>query len=299
MSDAYIVCIMVRCGEIGTKALETFHKHHPNLVVNIYCSYDDIKYIPQHKNQVLHIIAKDSDIYTAFNSGHKGTAMVYAKAILEAPCRKIVHFDSDIYFRQNIVDDIIDKLDEYDIVGPIRNYKHNPNKRDDVRNLEQIYPNGFEITQTYCFGFNRDKINITDHAILSEMCNAIPVGLEHNVIDFFDPVAFTILKNGGKVYHYDIDFVGGCDFYGKRINKYGKPNTIFDVGDALIHFAGIGSGQNFVNMLQTGQNIYVPQFYVSWSIKRYDIYCKLFLNREILEKNEEEYIIPEIKPLLN
>lgn len=289
--DAYIFCIMVRCGEIGIKALETFHQHHPHLTVNIYCSDEDIQFIPQHDKQKIHVIDKNTNIYNGFNSGHLGTAMVYAKAILESPLNKIIHFDSDVYFRHNIIDTIIDKLDDHDIVGAIRNYKHNPNNRNDVRHLP-------DITQTYCFGFNKSKITITDFNLLTAMCQGNPVGLNHTVIDFFDPVAFHMINNGAKVYHIDNDIMGGCNYYGKRENKYLIPNKIFDVGDAIIHFAGIGSGQNFVKMTQEKRHINVPLSYVNWCIKRYDIYSKIFFKRPILPLNDEDDIIPEIEVLL-
>lgn len=289
--DAYVLCIMVRCGEIGRKALESYHKFH-NDKVHIYCSKEDLEFIPQHDNQQIHIIELNTDIYNAFNAGHRGTAMVYAKAILESPCNKIVHFDSDVVFRQNIIDDIVYRLDEYDIVGPIRNYKHNPNNRNDVRHLP-------DITQTYCFGFNRDKIGVSDFNILTDMCQGRPWGLDHNIIDFFDPVAFTILNNGGKVYHLDNDTIGGCNYYGKRENKYGEPNTVFDVGDAIIHFAGVGSGQNFHRMMAHNKQINVPQGYVDWCLKRYDVYCKLFLHRAVLNQNDIDHLIPQIHNILS
>jgi len=289
--EAYILCIMVRCGEIGIKALETFHQHHPHLKINIYCSEEDLQYIPKHDNQIIHVIDNNTDIYNAFNSGHLGTAMVYAKAILESTKPLIIHFDSDVYFKTNIIDDIIDKLQNYDLVGPIRNYKYNPNNRNDVRHLP-------DITQTYCFGFNRNKITITNFNILTKMCQGNPIGLNHSVIDFFDPVAFHILNNGGKVYNYDNNIMGGCNYYGKRENKYTITNKIFDVGDAIIHFAGIGSGQNFIKMSQQNIPINVPDSYVNWCVKRYDIYSKLFFNRPIFQTNDEDYLIPEIRKII-
>lgn len=290
MNNAYVFCIMVRCGKIGKVALESYHQHH-NHLVHVYCAKEDVKSIPEHQNQVLHIIDNETEIYKAFDSGHKGTAMVYAKAILESPFDKIIHFDSDVFFRTNIIDDIIAKLDDYDIVGPIRNYKHNPNNRDDVRHLP-------DITQTYCFGFNKKKLPTTNFETLSAMCQGSPIGLNHNIIDFFDPVAFTIINNGGKVYHIHNDVIGGCDFYGKRHNKYPETNAIYDVGDAIIHFAGIGSGMNFHTMILNNQHINVPRTYVTWCLMRYDIYSRLFFNTTIIENNENLHLIPELAKVL-
>jgi hypothetical protein len=291
MSNLHIYTEIIRCGQIGTQAISSFHKHH-NLKLNIYCSDDDLQYIPDNSNNIIHIIQKNSELYNNFNEGHKGTSHLWTNLILDLPneIKYLIHFDSDVFFFGNLVDDIIKELENYDLVGPIRPYKNNPNlqineRRDDVLN-------------TFCFGFNRDLIKMRDKKILWNWVRGFPVNFPHKVIDFFDPVSFHILYNGGKIKFIDENTIGGINYLFSRKNKHEELNAIFDVGDKIIHFASVGSGQNFNNMLQNKKKINVPMSYIKFALERFDIYSQLFFNKKVINSDKNDILVDKLKKLI-
>jgi hypothetical protein len=293
MDSLYIFTEIIRCGVIGYQAISSFHKYH-NLPLHIWCSEDDVKHIPPHANNIIHVIDKSSELYKDFDEGHKGTSHLWTNLILELPqsYTHLLHFDSDVLFLGDMVQTIIDYIPEYDLIGSIRNYIHNPNNCDNVRHLP-------DIVQTYCFAFNRTLIPEKNKHILWNWVRGYPVNFPHEVIDYFDPVSFTILRNGGKIKHIDNDIIGGTDLLGTRKNKHEELNSMFDVGDKIIHFAGVGSGLNFCNMIAKNKKISVPSFYVKFGMERYDLYSQIFFNKRIVDSNINDEIVEKFKKFMN
>lgn len=297
MEDYYIFTEIVRCGLIGKIALESYHKYHTKKV-HVFGREEDFKFIDKHPNTIFHIFDKSDEIVHAFDKGHLGTAMVWTKVILElsGSNNKIIHFDSDVVFRGNIIDDICEKLNTYDIVGSMRNYPNNPNKRDDVRHLQ-------DITQTYCFGFNKQFNYIKEYHLLARF---VENTLDQNVvmemmykyrqynyvptIDYFDPLAFCMIKNGAKLFIYHVDILGGCTDLGTRINNYGILNKHMDFGDKISHFASLGSGLNFLTMMQNNKQIQVEKWYVEYALKKLDLYLRVFYNTNCLERDKNDFL---------
>lgn len=272
--EPFIFTEIYGCAKIGRIALDSFSVHHPATTIHIYGTPNDFQHIEQRANFILHDISREKIILRNFNYGHLGTASLWAKVILERKEKYIIHFDSDVIFRNKVIDDMVSKLiNGYSIVGPIRTYKNNPNNRDDVRYLP-------DLSQTLCFGFDREKITGYHYSTLMKMCQGSYNPLGHPVLDFFDPVMFDILHNGGTIYHLNQDEFGGCDFYGKRINKYPKINALIDFGDKLAHFAAVGSGMYYYN---NKSKIFsnVPKSYVDFAIEKYTIFCKIFYHENL------------------
>lgn len=295
--DVFVYSEVVRCGVIGRIAYKTFHQFH-NRKLHLFGRKEDFQFIEEHPNNVLHILEDDSEIVKAFNAGHKGTAMVWSKVILEQPEDLIIHFDSDVVFRGNLVDDIANLLQQgHTLVGGIRNYPNNPNKRDDVRSLP-------DLTQTYCFGFNKKNNYIQDFDLLYPMVqNALTVPIAKKLmetypskymylptIDFFDPLAFCLLKEGGTVCIIHNDIIGGTRPEGDRINKYGELNKDLDFGDKIVHFASVGSGLNFLNMMKRKETIQVEEWYVKYALGKLDLYMRLFYNTTILPPGQNDFL---------
>ena len=155
-----------------------------------------------------------------------------------------------------------------------RNYKYNPNNRDDVRHLP-------DVVQTLCFAFNRELIGNYNEQTLTRMCKGAYNPLGHPIIDFFDPVSFDILNNGGKISFLNHDDVGGVNQEGSRVNKHkhNNGNTPFkiDFGEKLVHFSGVGTGMN----IHTNKNVNVPSSYASYCLDRYALFCKIFYNEDV------------------
>jgi hypothetical protein len=302
-TDYFIFSEIVRCGVIGRIAYDTFHRFHPTLKLHIFGRKEDFEHIIEHPNNICHYLDEFPEIIKAFDSGHRGTSRVWAKAILEAKEDYIIHFDSDVVFRGDMVNDIIEALQTHSIVGGVRNYPNNPNNRDDVRHLP-------DLTQTYCFGFDKRFIYVTNQEVLSRFIeNTIdndilykikqeyPDYIHVPVIDFFDTLAFNMLFKGATIKIMDNDIIGGINIDGKRINKYGILNRDMDFGDKIVHFASVGSGLNFLKMIQTGTPINVPSCYVEYALGKLDLYMRLFYNNKILNDEKNKTFLEMYEPL--
>lgn len=303
MDNTFIFTEIVNCGKIGKIALDSFHKYH-NYKVHIYGTKEDFEYIDTHPNNVF--IEIEANILNAFKYGHRGTAMLWEKAILETEHNQIIHFDSDTIFRENIIDEILSIAKDYDIIGPIRNYHHNPCKRDDVRHLA-------DLCQTNCILFKKDKINLQKSVFkisdlnpsfvfkyikyqIKKLLGKVPLSefaqkiygsyplYRFKTLDFFDQVMFDMIRNGARIYHLSENEVGGCDKYGKRDNKFTNINNFptpykIDFGNKLVHFSCVGSGMNFYNNREAVKN--VSESYVHCALDRYALFCKIFYNKDI------------------
>ena len=206
--------------------------------------------------------------------------------------------------RKRLVQDVIDKLKDYDLVGGLRNYPNNPHKnRDDVRGLP-------DVTMTYCFGFNKEKIyvkepellrrlveNSLDNETVMELMKRYPQYRYFPTLDYFDPVAFTMLREGATIHLIHSDIMGGTNEMGQRINKYGILDEHLDFGDKIVHFSSVGSGLNFLTMIQKGQEIKVPIWYVEYAMGKLDLYMRLFYGTKILPDDKNEKFLKYEKPL--
>jgi hypothetical protein len=310
MKDFFIYTEIVRCGQIGTIAIRSFFVFHPKVKIHVFGLESDRqaiaefpasqivfhsldkpdpkleKWPPGFINQ-LKMKRRSRQIAENFNHGHLGTASLWAHLIQTRPEKYLIHFDSDVIFRAEALSDITKRLSKgYDIVGPPRSYKNNPNDRDDVRHLT-------DLTQTLFFGFNRRKITPQTYPVMTKMCQGLfnPLGFPN--IDFFDPVEFDILNNGGKIFYLSTDDYGGCSLKGSRVNKYPKVNAIVDFGDKLSHFSAVGSGMNFYNNRE--QISEVPDSYVKYGLEKYAVYVKLFYGEDIDVKYDKRKYAPLFK----
>jgi len=327
--DPFIFTEIVNCGKIGKIALDSFHKHH-DYKVHVYGTKSDFENISHHKNNVL-IEVEDNILEGYRNNGHVGTALLWEKVIKNCEIKYMLHFDSDTIFRGNIVSEMIEKSKEYDIIGPIRNYHHNPHNNDSVQYLT-------DICQTNCILFNKHKISkkyvedgfkeskisqnalalmsikrlykllkyffkkysgITTMSEFAQMIHGSYPLFYFETLDFFDQVMFDMVMNGATIYHLNFNEVGGCDEYGKRdnifkeINNFPTPYKI-DFGSKIAHFSCVGSGMNFYNNKDSTRNI--SPTYVECAIDRYALFCKTFYNEELnipLDKYEKIFSIKD------
>lgn len=287
MNNVFIYTEIYNCGKIGRIFLDSFCKYHPNETIHVYGTPKDFAVIIPKPNIVFLDISKNTTILNAFNNGHLGTAMLWALLIKERPEKYLIHIDSDVICRKECISDLFAGINEgFDLIGPIRNYKHNPNNRDDIRHLA-------DVTQTLFFAFNRELVSTKwSYDLLTSMCRGNDNPLGHSVIDFFDPVMFDILNNGGKIKILSMEDYGGCDYYGKRnTNSFPEANQIIDFGQKLAHFSAVGSGMHYYH---NWSKINVPQSYMTYAVDKYALFCKIFYNEDICKIDTARY-----KPLLN
>lgn len=279
MNNFFVFTEAYGCGRILKKCLESYFKYHDHKV-NVFGTSKDFKELGKFKNVEYWELSDDNELRECFKHGHLGTAHLESRVIREFSndYKYLIHFDSDLIFMKESISLLTDKLDEgYDLVGPRRCYKNNANGRGDLSNIE-------DVVQTYFHAFNKEKISQFDFNILRSMIVGFYNPIGHPTLDYFDPVSFDILKNGGKIFFLDPDLVGGLNEDGKRINKFSDLNSDMDFGDHLCHFAGIGSGMKFT---RDGAGS-VPQSYVDWAKSRYSLYMKLFYGEDT-EYDIEKY----------
>ena len=84
---------------------------------------------------------------------------------------------------------------------------------------------------------------------------------------------------------------------GQRINKYGVLDEHLDFGDKIVHFSSVGSGLNFLTMIQKGQEVKVPIWYVEYAMGKLDLYMRLFYGTKILPDDKNERFLKYEKPL--
>lgn len=282
--DVFIFAMGYNCGKVLNKMLESFHEHH-DAKIHLFGTYKDFKDSMKHRNNEYIEVSTDSQLKEYFKQGHLGTSYIWTKVMKGeyGKYKKIIQIDSDVIFREECLSDIFSKFDEgYDLIGPRRLYENNKCGRDDVRGLGLP-----DVVSTYFLGVNLDKVSEYDFNVLHKMIVGYHSPFGHPIIDFFDPVSFDIIiKNQGNVFYLDNKDYGSADENGSFDNGFPKMNDLYDFGNKMIHFAGIGSGMNFY--YNGSEN--VPPTYTEWAKKRFSLYMKVFYNKDIeFEYEQDDY----------
>jgi len=267
------------CGKIAYKALESFYKHH-DLPVHVIGRPEDFESLQEFDKAVFVDVSNDQQLQEDYKHGHFGTARIFTNAIRQkyADKRYVIHFDSDVIFREESISDIISGFEEdYQLIGQRRAYKHNKCNRDDVREYKDTIGTCF-------FGVDTNFISYLDFDTVQKMVAGYYSPLQHPILDFFDPITFDVIYNKGKVKYLSHWDYGASDELGNWGNDHSELNELFDCGNKFIHFAGIGSGMNFHN---NGYDS-VPKSYAEWAINRYALYVKAFYDEEIGRSVKEE-----------
>lgn len=271
MSEYFIFTESYNCSDILKHCLKSFYKYHDDQV-HVFCTKNDLNELKEFKKITPILIEENSDIDILYSQGHAGTARIFAESILKhsGDVNNIIHFDSDLIFKQECITNIKLKFKEgYDLIGPVRPYKFNLNGRNDIRHMQ-------DVVATCFLGFNKLKISIKDISDLADYINGKPFK-GRAILDFFDNISFDILDNGGKIHIFDHNQTGGPDKYGNRKNIHGVLNEDLDYGNWFIHFAGVGSGSKVYKKGYESTN----KGYSMWALKRYAIYKSLIENIEI------------------
>jgi hypothetical protein len=279
--DIFVFAIAYNCGKVLNKMLESFHEHH-DAKIHVFGTHKDFKDALRHPNNEYIEVSTDEQLKEYFKQGHLGTSYIWAKVLSGeyGNYSRVIQIDSDVIFRKECLSDITNKFDEgYDLVGPRRPYRNNKCGRDDIRHLD-------DVVSTYFIGVNLKKISKYNFNTLHRMIVGYYCPVGNPILDFFDPVSFDIIRNDGKVFYLPFEDYGSTDENGNSDNGFTKLNDLFDFGNKIIHFAGIGSGMNFYY----NGNGNVPATYTEWAKKRFSLYMKVFYNEDIeFEYEEEDY----------
>ena len=133
----------------------------------------------------------------------------------------------------------------YDIVGHRRRYKNNPHNN-------PIFDKYDDVFSTCCFLWNTNKVTKRNFTDFEAMCRGALNPLGHPIIDFFDPVSFDILHNGGKPYYIEDA----------------------EMHEKWEHFSAVGSGMVYYKNPESRKN--VSPTYVQAGLDGYKIFCNRF-----------------------
>ena len=273
-NDTFIFTICYNCGKILKKALETFFQFHPDQKVHVFGTAKDFKELKGFTQNLEFIeLSGDDSLRELYKNGHAGTAYIVAKVLKKeyGNYTKIIHFDSDVVFREECLSDITKGFEEgYDLIGQRRSYEKNRCNRNDLTGIPDAIGTCF-------FGMNLDKLPEHDFSTLHRMVAGYYNPHAHPILDFFDPVTFDVLYKGGKIKYLDFNEYGASNADGSWANEYPELNLLFDFGRKFVHFAGIGSGMNFY---YNGDGS-VPSSYSDWAKERFSLYMKLFYNEDL------------------
>jgi hypothetical protein len=275
----------INCPEICVNAIKSFTASHKDLKINVFLTLEDLEHIrskipDKDMENILFNIVNDNMKTIYRQNGHQGTAILWNHVIQYSKENnmKIIHVDSDVYFRGDIVYDIISYMESgYDIVGGCRPYG-------DFNRLNNTQIR--DTVSTYCFGYNPKFISsvlLDNDDIIIAMLRGFYNPLGHRVMDFFDPVTFHMLEGGANMKHIDKEVIGYLDTNMDQ-NSYAKKLKILDVAEKIIHFSAVGSGLAY---RKGNKKTNVPMTYIEAGIKSLEFYEYLFYNKEFNGMTEQ------------
>lgn len=288
MKKTFIFTEAYNCGKIARVAIESFLKFHRDTTINVFGKDSDFKEIGLNLNSVNYIdLEDDVNLESLYKNGHDGTAYIFASVLLKkfGEYERIIHFDSDVLFREECISDIEEGFNQgYHLIGQRRNYEKN---RPGIDSLYGQSLKGIPDTIGTCFfGMSLNKLTIRDFEIVRRMCLGKISLTGEPILDFFDPVSFHVMHNSGKVLYLPSEDYGGGDSDGNWDNGFHGLNLLCDFGKKLVHFAGVGSGLNFT---RNGAGN-VPASYSDWAVGRYNLYSMIFYGESDGPYDAEAYL---------
>jgi len=284
------------CPLIGSIAIRSFLHHNPRHMLNVFAYKDDIRLLPSSDRVLYHTFPMHSrvgdcmqlflsniseefclsegSIKNHFQHGHRGTSAVWAYILKRfSNYDSLIHFDSDIIFTGPAIELLLEKADDFDLIGQCRPYKNNMCGNDSVRSKP-------DLVQTCCFlfkpVFSPSIYRLPQKALAKAIQGKFRVS-GHSLLDFFDQISFEPLRCGAQIHHMTVDDFGGIDMHGSRSSAFSSMNNYstdfkIDVGRFLIHFSAVGSGYNiWKNGASSGSSSYD-----NYALSRFLLYMHCF-----------------------
>jgi hypothetical protein len=276
MNDrSFIWTEAIGCGEILNPMLNSYLAHHA-APINVFVYEEDLVHVPESNIIIPHVISNQSNSLVPrhilehdFKSGHTGTARLWARLIMKNSPGVFIHLDADTVFIGNVLDDLESKIEHYGIVGSRRPYK----KTQSASGLRKarLWLRR-DAVNTHCFAFRIEEIYRDESKLMRQILGHQRTVLQQifsPVQDFFDEVAFQIMKSQG-VWYLDAE----------NQRRSGSHNRFGQFERKMISFAAVGSGCSFYH----GKSVPLSQSYGDFAISSYALYSKYLLRREIRAK---------------
>jgi hypothetical protein len=277
--DIFIWTEALGCGEILSPMLSSYLHHH-DFPIHVIGYHSDFLCLPSStklkpmivdlsntKQNLSEIGTTETELKTAYKSGHLGTATLWASLIMTRKERYIIHLDADTIFLGDVVTPIIQKLKQgYGVVGTRRPYRFSESRKTFLSRAQHYFQR--DAVNTHAFGFERCCIELSKEKILNSIGNSGSrvINRIFPVIDFFDRLAFYISRKRG-IYYLD----------SKGQARSGVHTREGPFESKMISFAAVGSGYSFFH----GYARSPSPSYEEFAISSYSLYARHLLGKEI------------------
>jgi hypothetical protein len=279
-SNLFIWTEAFNCAELLNPVLKSFCKSsefHVNAFVFDF-EFDKINFF---NDQVIyHIIPTKLDIRnvkksligkwirSGYKKGHLGTARFWSYLIKSRKEKYFVHFDSDILF-------LADSINDFELgfskgatcIGRRRMYLRNKNNIDKVRGIR-------DCIDTVFFGFKTNILRFLPYFLLTPLIRgAGSINYFWSTLDFFDKVTL-ILAKFGKIVYLDSPEAG----VSAEVNYDSKFNKSF-----IEIFSAVGTGCSLWNRFGSAGSLNLDKLsdYQKHALSNYSFYAKYILKRPI------------------
>lgn len=277
------------CAEILEPMLRSFTHHHPESVINVVVYERDLDLLSNFPHVIAlpvndaSISVSEAELQKAYSLGHRGTALLWSRLIQQRKEDRLIHFDSDLVFLDEVVSWLKDALvSDVVVAGPRRPYRHGPQLPPPHRFFQRFMP---DAVHTYAFGFDPAPLRGMSDARLQELIyGAKPRSLANIVrpnLDFFDRAARALLQHGR------VDYLDGKP----TVHGHHDPGSPFN--SRVITFAAVGTGYA---LFKSGRPALSP--YQKFSLRSFATYSRHLLDLDLgLPEISDEYLQMQLRRL--
>lgn len=274
--DVFVWTEALGCGEILNPMINSYLKHHLE-PIHVVGYIEDLVDLPE-DSRIRRVVIdetgsnlnlKESEIRRAYQSGHKGTALLWTKIIKSRPEQILVHLDSDNIFLGDVLSLLLVPMEKgYSVVGTRRPYRYRLSKSTFIHKAIHHYRR--DCVNTHSFAFNRKHIKLSEETTMSFI-----EGRGRNkftpyilpVIDFFDNLTFYLARKGKGVFYLDSE----------NQSRHGHHTRYGTMESRLISFAAVGSGSAFYK----NPSAQTSESYKDFALSSYSLFSKYLLEKDI------------------
>jgi len=206
----------------------------------------------------------NKSILQGFKKGHLGTARLWSNLFRSRSEEVLLHLDADTVFLGNVLEGVHAAIEaDFDVVGTRRPYQRRTYRLDgdDAKALNRLP----DVVNTDLMAVRRSSIPNLFSPLLTRRIRG-KRGIRHPIIDFFDPITFEIIRNGGQVYYLDSPNQG----------NHSVTNFESSFFEKRLVFSAVGSGFNFT----VNPEVATSPSYKEFAIASYSLYSKYLLDTE-------------------
>lgn len=264
------------CGEILDPMIRSYLAHH-SFPIHVIGYREDFQNLPLDPRVIPMVIdeagtnlgLRKEEVVDAYNFGHKGTALLWARIIKDRSEDLLIHFDADNIFVGEVLSLVLTPLQNgYSISGTRRPYRHRLSGSTILDSLRNHFRR--DCVNTHSFGFNRSLINLSEDVAMSFIEGRGRFKFSSYilpVIDFFDNLTFYLARRGRGVFYLDSEFQ----------LRHGHHSRYGVMESRLISFAAVGSGSAFYKNPQAQTS----ESYKDFAISSYSLFSKYLLGQDV------------------